>query len=295
MIRIRFHGRGGHGVKTASRIVGTAAFLSGHHVQDSPIYGAERRGAPIAAFTRIDSKPILERGVIEHPHIVIVADETLLDEPLAGVQTGLDTASVLFVNTDNPDSVPDGIASGVQTDDITSRALSVIGHGAAISSGLAGAAAKLSGVVNAEQLQSAIEDELDELHVPADVIAKNVEIASQVFTAVEPVELVPVAETSANEVVRVPEQSAVAGTPSILHVGNAEMRKTGNWRIEEPAIDREICTRCGLCVVHCPDGAIALDDEGYPVIDYEHCKGCMICRTLCPPHGITSKRQVKAW
>ena len=32
MIRIRFHGRGGHGIKTASRIVGTAAFLAGYQV-----------------------------------------------------------------------------------------------------------------------------------------------------------------------------------------------------------------------------------------------------------------------
>ncbi|MDH5576003.1 MAG: 2-oxoacid:acceptor oxidoreductase family protein, partial [Nitrospirota bacterium] len=59
MIRIRFHGRGGHGVKTASRIVGTAAFLAGYQVQDSPIYGAERRGAPVTAFTRIDTTSIL--------------------------------------------------------------------------------------------------------------------------------------------------------------------------------------------------------------------------------------------
>lgn len=49
MIRVRFHGRGGQGAKTASRIVGTAAFLQGYTAQDSPIYGAERRGAPVAA------------------------------------------------------------------------------------------------------------------------------------------------------------------------------------------------------------------------------------------------------
>ena len=63
MIRVRFHGRGGHGVKMASRILGTAAFLAGRHVQDSPVYGAERRGAAVTAFTRIDDEPILERGV----------------------------------------------------------------------------------------------------------------------------------------------------------------------------------------------------------------------------------------
>jgi pyruvate ferredoxin oxidoreductase gamma subunit len=44
MIQIRFHGRGGHGVKTASRIVGTAAFLAGFQAQDSPIYDSRRTG-----------------------------------------------------------------------------------------------------------------------------------------------------------------------------------------------------------------------------------------------------------
>ena len=99
MIRIRFHGRGGHGVKTASRIVGTAAFLAGHHCQDSPVYGAERRGAAVVAFTRISDDPILERGVIDHPDLIVVADETLLDDPAAGVLAGQESASALFLNT----------------------------------------------------------------------------------------------------------------------------------------------------------------------------------------------------
>ena len=77
MIRIRFHGRGGHGTKTASRIVGTAAFLGGYQAQDSPFYGAERRGAAVVAYTRIDQDPILERGLIEQPDFIILADETL--------------------------------------------------------------------------------------------------------------------------------------------------------------------------------------------------------------------------
>ena len=47
MYRIRFHGRGGQGIKTASRILGSAFFAEGFEVQDAPRYGAERRGAPI--------------------------------------------------------------------------------------------------------------------------------------------------------------------------------------------------------------------------------------------------------
>ena len=88
MIRVRFHGRGGHGVKTASRILGTAAFRAGYQAQDSPIYGAERRGAPVAAFTRISDEPILERGIIESPEIIVVADETLIHDPAAAVFAG---------------------------------------------------------------------------------------------------------------------------------------------------------------------------------------------------------------
>ncbi len=52
MFRIRFHGRGGQGMKTASRILGTAFFKAGYQVRDAPRYGAERRRAPIFAYGR---------------------------------------------------------------------------------------------------------------------------------------------------------------------------------------------------------------------------------------------------
>ena len=49
MYRIRIHGRGGQGIKMASRVLGTALFRCGFTVQDAPKYGAERRGAQISA------------------------------------------------------------------------------------------------------------------------------------------------------------------------------------------------------------------------------------------------------
>jgi pyruvate ferredoxin oxidoreductase gamma subunit len=39
MRTVRFHGCGGQGAKTASRILGTASFLEGYQVQDAPIEG----------------------------------------------------------------------------------------------------------------------------------------------------------------------------------------------------------------------------------------------------------------
>ena len=99
MIQIRFHGRGGHGIKTASRILGTAAFLQGYEAQDSPLYGAERRGAPIVAFTRIAEMPILMRGMITEPDIVIIADETLITDGPGSPLDGIDSKTLVFVNT----------------------------------------------------------------------------------------------------------------------------------------------------------------------------------------------------
>ncbi|MFI5331515.1 MAG: 2-oxoacid:acceptor oxidoreductase family protein, partial [Desulfobaccales bacterium] len=64
MYRIRLHGRGGQGMKTAGRILGTAFFLEGFEVQDAPRYGAERRGAPIFAYVRAARGLINERGII---------------------------------------------------------------------------------------------------------------------------------------------------------------------------------------------------------------------------------------
>ena len=67
MYRVRFHGRGGQGMKTASRILGSAFFGAGFEVQDAPRYGAERRGAPIFAYVRAGRDPINERGPILRP------------------------------------------------------------------------------------------------------------------------------------------------------------------------------------------------------------------------------------
>ena len=58
--------------------ISLAVHLLGETVmpRDSPVYGAERRRAPMVAWTRIADESILERGLIASPDIVVVADET---------------------------------------------------------------------------------------------------------------------------------------------------------------------------------------------------------------------------
>src|SRR5215471_19947203 len=99
MLRIRFHGRGGQGMKTANRILGAAALHAGLVVQDAPVYGAERRGAPMTAFTRIAHTPILERGAIVQADLVVVADDTLLTDPAAQPLVGCAAPCTLLVNS----------------------------------------------------------------------------------------------------------------------------------------------------------------------------------------------------
>ena len=67
-----------------------AAFLAGWNVQDSPLYGAERRGAPVVAFTRFADGPIRERGYIQKADAVVVMDAWLLERPEATVLDGVD-------------------------------------------------------------------------------------------------------------------------------------------------------------------------------------------------------------
>lgn len=297
MIRIRFHGRGGHGVKTAARIVGTAAFLAGRQVQDSPVYGAERRGAAVTASARIDQAPILERGVIDTPDLIVIADETLLDDRGAAVLRGQESASAVFVNAagDRDLSQQHAIKPRVLTLDLTRRTLETLGKASALSAGLAAAAARLIGIISEEQLIAAVREELGELHAAEDLIEKNVQIARAVFNALPVIPVVSRATQIMGAVQSVPYDEAALGTANIVAPGNARQQKTGAWRVERPEIDYDVCTKCGLCVLGCPDAAIALDKSGFPIIDYDHCKGCMICAQLCPLQGIARIKEVQAW
>ena len=296
-IRIRFHGRGGHGVKTAGRIVGTAAFRAGFQAQDSPVYGAERRGAAVLAFTRIGESAILERGAIEHPDLIVIGDETLLDDPIAQVLAGQQSASAVFVNAESSEAVSQDHRIGPRliTLDVTARTLAALGKASALSAGLAAAAARLIGYIGEEHLLEAVREELEHVEVPAETIAKNVDLARGIFAELPVVELGRVEVADTGEVVAVRHAEVPRSAPSILDTGNAVQRHTGSWRVERPVIDTDRCTRCGICFVRCPDGAIALDEHGYPVVDYDHCKGCMICWQQCPVGGIEREREVRSW
>jgi pyruvate ferredoxin oxidoreductase gamma subunit/2-oxoisovalerate ferredoxin oxidoreductase gamma subunit len=97
MFEVRFHGRGGQGAVTAVNVLAIAAEKEGFFVQAFPMFGVERRGAPVTAFTRIDDKQIHIRTQIYEPDAVVVLDPTLLK--VVNVAEGLRDGGSVLLNT----------------------------------------------------------------------------------------------------------------------------------------------------------------------------------------------------
>jgi 2-oxoacid:acceptor oxidoreductase gamma subunit (pyruvate/2-ketoisovalerate family) len=100
MIAVRFHGRGGQGAVIASKILAHACFHEGWDVQAFPAFGAERTGAPVTAFLRLDRRPITLHCHITHPDIVVVLEPLLVDA--VDVTSGLADHGLVLVNAAAP-------------------------------------------------------------------------------------------------------------------------------------------------------------------------------------------------
>lgn len=295
MQSIRFHGRGGQGAKTASRILGTAAFLEGFVAQDSPIYGAERRGAPVAAFTRIAKEPIRERGLIARPELIVIADASLIDDSAARVLDGIDERTAVFVNSPLTAEQLDtqSLLTGRLTAlDLTAIALQQLGNRGAISALLGAVAGRLVGL-RRESIREAIARELADLGLAASVIERNEAVALQSYDAVRTVPVAAAApQPVASAQLQLPTyEPPTRGTARISAAANSVLRETGGWRTFRPVLLPDKCNGCWLCFTYCPDGVISMNKDDRPVIDYDHCKGCQICVHECPTAALVAERE----
>lgn len=100
MIEVRFHGRGGQGSVTAARILANAFVLEGKYGSSFPMFGFERRGAPVTAFLRFDDHPIKEKTQIYNPDCLVVLDSSLKSSSF--VYEGLKPEGVLILNGGEP-------------------------------------------------------------------------------------------------------------------------------------------------------------------------------------------------
>ncbi len=99
-LEIRVHGRGGQGGVTCAKLIAATYAQMGLNVQTFGDYGAERTGAPIRAFTRVDRIPIKNRNKVYRPDHLLVLDTGLLGPTLLdGVSAG---ASMLISSSEDP-------------------------------------------------------------------------------------------------------------------------------------------------------------------------------------------------
>jgi len=120
---VRIHGRGGQGGVTAAQLIAEAAYREGKYAVAFPHFGAERRGAPVAAFVRISDEPIYLRSQIYNPDYVLVLDPVL--PRMVDVTRGLKDGGCVIINTTHS---PEELGFGgykVATVDATSIALEV--------------------------------------------------------------------------------------------------------------------------------------------------------------------------
>ena len=288
---MRFHGRGGQGAKTASRILGDAGFNDGYFAQDFPIYGAERRGAPVTAFTRFSDEKITEKGFIFSPDISAVMDDSLISDPMANPFAGLRKGGVAVVNTTKrADSVMPGREDvTVVTVDLTGQALKILGK-PILSSGIAAAVARISGI-RKEALLTALSEELGDIGLGPEMVAKNVEFATTIYRELTPLKLKTEELPTTEELVPLAVVVSEGGIEKVTNTGNSNARHTGNWRTFRPTIDYTKCTNCMICYAYCPESAMSVGEDGKVKIDYDNCKGCMICMTECPLRAVTQSRE----
>lgn len=165
MRELRIHGRGGQGAVVASEILAEAAFLGGSYVQAFPSFGSERRGAPVAAFVRLDDKPILVRTEVYQPDGVVVLDESLVTLGLANVTQGLKEGGFVLVNSaKDPEAFAHLGPFTIATVDASRIAVEHrLGSITApiVNTAILGALAALTGWVSLEHLEEAIRN-----HVP---------------------------------------------------------------------------------------------------------------------------------
>ena len=157
-IEIRWHGRGGQGAVTSTELLAQAAISEGKYAQAFPSFGPERRGAPVQAVNRVDSRaPVRIRADITEPDVVVVLDPSLLDK--VDVTSGLKKNGQVIINTRKTAKeikAEFGIKYPVATVNANKIAREVLGV-PIVNTTVLGAVIKVTGIINKESAYAPLE------------------------------------------------------------------------------------------------------------------------------------------
>lgn len=289
-IEVRWHGRGGQGAVTVSKVLASAALKCGKYAQAFPEYGPERSGAPVKAYNRFDDKPIVIHCGVYEPGWVAVLDETLLSTE--DVTYGLAGEGFLVVNTKrSPQEIREetgypGSIVCVDADRIAEETGSKFANVP-----LLGALASTLPFMGLEDLEAALRKALSKMK--PEKLEKNVEALRRGCAETQKLEPDPEA-LHHYEVKRVQEElPSYRELPpgGVVTERIREYPETGGWRNERPLFHKELCVNCLLCWAHCPEPAVLTESQTMMDIDYRYCKGCGICAAVCPTAAIVMVKE----
>ena len=238
MMEITICGRGGQGGVTLAKIIASAYFLKGKYVQAFGVYAAERSGAPIQAFVRVDDEEITNHNQVQNPDHLVVLDRTLIAPGMDAILKPGGTV-ILNIPPDKTDDVEHFSGRKVATIDATSIA---VAHGLGtrtvpiVNTTMAGAIARA--------LDLSLTDILAALEY-LNFTGSNKTCAREAFKQAQ-------SRNVAGEIHQPPKITAPARAADMFNdnLGGMPKIKTGSWATEKPE-RRELTPPCNQI---CPAG-----------------------------------------
>lgn len=179
MKEIRIHARAGQGAITTASLLALAIFKEGRYALAFPHFGAERMGAPLNAFVRIDDVPIRLRTQVREPDYVIVQDPTLLRG--FDVTAGLSLTGLVLVNEEKcAEDLSLKTGARVVTVPASRIAREIIGRADRANTALLGAFSAATGMVGLDSLKKAIEERF-----PGAMGQKNIDALSKAYDLIK--------------------------------------------------------------------------------------------------------------
>jgi 2-oxoacid:acceptor oxidoreductase gamma subunit (pyruvate/2-ketoisovalerate family)/2-oxoacid:acceptor oxidoreductase delta subunit (pyruvate/2-ketoisovalerate family) len=296
MFEVRFHGRGGQGAVMAAQALAEAAVIEGNYAVAFPFFGAERRGAPVLAFTRIDAKKIFSKTQVYSPDCVVVLDDSLLDtiDVVSGLKPG---GSVVINSKDRPEDIDLGVAIQTGAVNATSVALEIL-KAPITNTAILGAFAKVTGIIKLDSLEEAIKrmfgEKLGEKVGERNALAARTAYERTVIGKSKWIKKLEPKKQWLPTYQEFPIGGALIEGKTdagLIGPGSFIENKVMGWATFRPLRDKEKCTMCLLCWFYCPEGTIVrISDRGDLMTNYDYCKGCGVCANECPVDAIKMLR-----
>ncbi|MDR2904913.1 MAG: pyruvate flavodoxin oxidoreductase subunit gamma [Helicobacteraceae bacterium] len=184
MLGIRWHSRAGQGAVTGTKALCDVMAEDGKFVQAFSVYGAEKRGAPMHAFNRIDDNPIIDHSKSMFPDYVLVIDPSLVYTNIT-YDTKPSTQFIITTHLSKEEllkETPDLAGKNVNVVDCIKISQEAIGRSMP-NTPMLGAFVKVSGAFSLENFQKSMAKILKKF--PQKIIDGNLEAIKRAYNEVK--------------------------------------------------------------------------------------------------------------